>query len=253
MRKEFLLLEKIIKEKTKNSKIYYLHNPGNYGDSLIRYGTMKFFDDIGLNFKELKTFNLLKPEWWGTLVNPNSTLIFAGSGAWCKFYNREDFIKKISKRFKQVIILPSTFEIAPNISNAIFFSRDKYESMENMPSSFFCHDMAFYIETIESEKGNGIGYFFRKDIESLNKVNIPPQNTDISLKGNHLSPIFDFINEISKFKIIYTDRLHVAIGASLLKKEVHLFPNSYFKNKAIYLSSLKPFYENVYFHENFDL
>jgi len=253
MRKEFLLLEKIIKEKTKNGKIYYLHNSGNYGDSLIRYGTMKFFQDINLNFKQIKTFNLLRTEWWPTLIKPNATLIFAGSGAWCKFYNREAFIKKISKRFKNIIILPSTFEITPNIPNAIFFRRDNYESKENVPSSIFCHDMAFYIGSIESEKGNGKGYFFRKDIESLNKVNFIPQNIDISLKGNHLTPIFDFINEISKYEIIYTDRLHVAIGASLLKKEVHLFPNSYFKNKAIYLSSLKPFYENVYFHENFDL
>ena len=46
MHKEFLLLEEVIKEKCENGPVYYLANPGNFGDSLIRYGTIKFFKDI---------------------------------------------------------------------------------------------------------------------------------------------------------------------------------------------------------------
>jgi exopolysaccharide biosynthesis predicted pyruvyltransferase EpsI len=54
-----------------------------------------------------------------------------------------------------------------------------------------------------------------------------------------------------KYKKIDTDRLHVAIGATLLEKKVTLFPNSYYKNKAVYDYSLRKF-PNISFIENFN-
>ncbi len=250
MRKEFLLLEEVIKEKCKDGPVYYLHNPGNYGDSLIRHGAFKFFNDIGLKYKELTSFNLLRPMWWPTLLYPKGTLIFAGGGAWCELYNREDLLNKVGKRFKNIIILPSTYETSPSIPNATFFCRDEYESKENMPNALFCHDMAFFIDKIEAEEGKGTGYFFRTDKESSNNINIPESNNDISTKGDHRSHIYMFMNEIAKFNVIHTDRLHVSIAACLMGKEVHLYPGSYFKSKAIYLSSLKSYFENIHFHED---
>ncbi len=252
MRKEFLLLEEVIKEKCKSGPIYYLANPGNVGDSLIRYGAVKFFQDIGLNYTDLKSFSRRRPEWWTTLLYPKGTLIFGGGGAWCDLWNHEDLIKKLSKHFKHIIILPSTFEITPSIPNTTFFCRDKYESKENMPNALFCHDMAFYIDKIEAERGVGEGYFFRTDKESANKIKLPDSNNDISTKGNHTTPIYAFIDEISKFNVIYTDRLHVSIVACLMGKEVHLYPGSYFKSRAIYLSSLKEHFENIHFHDDMD-
>lgn len=252
MRKEFLLLEEVIKEKSKNAPVYYLSNQGNYGDSLIRYGAFKFFEDIGLKYTVLKSFNTLRPAWWSTFFYRKGTLIFAGGGAWCDLYNREEILKKLSKRFKNVIILPSTYETSPSIPNATFFRRDQYESKDNMPNALFCHDMAFYIGSLEAEEGQGKGYFFRTDKESSNKIEIPKLNNDISTKGDHNTPIYAFMNEISKFDIIYTDRLHVSIAACLMGKEVHLYPGSYFKSRAIYLSSLKHYFKNIHFHDDMD-
>lgn len=39
------------------------------------------------------------------------------------------------------------------------------------------------------------------------------------------------INFLEEYKVVNTDRLHVAILASLLGKEVNFYPNSYYKMK----------------------
>jgi len=252
MRKEFLLLEEVIKSKSKRRPVYYLGNPGNYGDSLIRYGAEKFFHDIGLKYTVLRSFDTSKREWWPTYIYPKGTLIFAGSGAWCDLYNREEMLLKVSKHFKNIIVLPSTYEFMPKIENATFFCRDKYQSQENIIDAPFCHDMAFYIGKVSSERGKGTGYFFRTDDESSKKIDIPKSNVDISLQGDDNTPVYHFFNAISKYEIIYTDRLHVSIAACLMGKEVHLYPGSYFKSKAIYLSSMKGYFDNIYFHEDMD-
>ena len=114
--------------------------------------------------------------------------------------------------------------------------------------------MAFYIgkQNFSKENGNGKGYFFRTDKESANKIKIPSGNNDISLSGNHHSDITLLFEEINRFSVIHTDRLHVAISACLLEKEVHLYCGAYFKNRAVYMSSMKDNFDNLYFHEEFD-
>lgn len=250
MQKEFLFLEKVIKEKCTDGPVYYLANPGNFGDALIREGALKFFQHIGLEFIELKTKNTLRPQWWRTIFPPKGTLIFGGGGAWCNLWNNEYILKKIYQRFKNIIVLPSTYEIKPSIPNATFFCRDVYESKKKVPEAFFCHDMAFFIGDRSASEGVGDGYFFRTDAESSNKINIPIENNDISTKGHQYSNIDLFFDEIAKFAIIHTDRIHVAIAACLLGREVHLYPGAYFKHRALYLSSLKGYFNNVYFHDD---
>ncbi len=247
MHKEFLLLENKIKEISENQPVYYYANRGNLGDALIRYGTFKFFESTGIKYKELKTQN--KREWFIPVIR-GGTLIYGGGGAWCTLFNNGlRFINRVHKYFKKIIILPSTYEITSQFPNVTYFCRDKYESKINNPSAIFCHDMAFFIKRKSSDSGNGVGYLFRTDKESTGKIDIPLQNIDISKNGNHFSDINPFFNEIAKYSVIHTDRLHVAIIACLFEKEVHLYPSSYFKIKAIYLSSIKKNFENVYFHE----
>jgi exopolysaccharide biosynthesis predicted pyruvyltransferase EpsI len=50
-----------------------------------------------------------------------------------------------------------------------------------------------------------------------------------------------FLQSINRFSSVRTDRLHVAIGAALLGKNVDLYSNDYFKNRAVYDFSLKSF------------
>ncbi|WGM88491.1 MAG: polysaccharide pyruvyl transferase family protein [Candidatus Bathyarchaeum tardum] len=65
---------------------------------------------------------------------------------------------------------------------------------------------------------------------------------DLSVIGN----FNDFIRLIGTSKQVYTDRLHVAILATILGKETFLYPNSYYKNKGVYEYSLSR-YPNVTF------
>ena len=260
MEKSFQDLEKVLKEICKGRPVYYIPNPGNWGDGLIRYGTLKFFKKINLDFKEvsIKELNHIESETnhksWFPVFQKKPVVIYGGGGAWCKLWNHSTkYINKLQNKYN-VIVLPSTYESTYVSHNTIFFTRDKFESKQNMPQATFCHDMAFYIgdDFLSDMESEGTGYFFRTDKESADQINIPSENHDISLDGNHLSDVPLFFESINQFSVIHTDRLHVSIAAALLKKEVHLYPGSYFKNKAVYLSSIKGRFKNVIFHEDFN-
>ena len=57
-----------------------------------------------------------------------------------------------------------------------------------------------------------------------------------------------FLRAVDLFEAIRTDRLHVAVAGAILGKDVEIFPNSYFKNRAMYEFSLRR-YPNVRFVE----
>jgi len=119
-----------------------------------------------------------------------------------------------------------------------------------MPKAIFCPDMAFYINYETNIKGRGEGYFFREDQESSGKISIPEENFDISLKSNHYGSLDLFFDTIARYETIYTDRLHVAIAGAILNRKVHLYASSYFKIKAVYLSTLGKYFKNVNLIEN---
>ncbi|MEK8017263.1 MAG: hypothetical protein VSS75_010365, partial [Candidatus Parabeggiatoa sp.] len=102
----------------------------------------------------------------------------------------------------------------------------------------------FILILIPSVKKSGTGYFFSTE----NQMEIPAESSDIILKGSHLSSIYPFIDTISQYGIVHTDRLHVAIVGCLLGLEVHLYAGADSKKKAVYLSSIEDYYDNVYFH-----
>ncbi len=247
---EFKFLEEVLQETTSKKPLYYIPNPGNWGDGLIRYGTLKFLNSINVDYRELR---IKRKHAWCTHLLKKGCMIYGGGGGWSRLWDHAlGYVTRFNKRH-QVIVLPSTYECSYQISNTTFFCRDIFESQQNMPNAIFCHDLAFYIGRRPFHKGKGIGFFFRTDKESAGIIKIPPNNSDLSLKGNHLSDIEPFFEDINKYAVIHTDRLHVAIAACLLNKEVHIYPGSYFKNKAVYLSSMKGYFDKVYFHhENFD-
>ncbi len=259
MEKNFLNLKNVLKKHCKGRSVYYIPNSGNWGDGLIRYGTLKFFKEINLDVKEISLSELNHLESkkshkkWFHFFRKKPIVIYGGGGGWCKLWNHStEYVNKLQDKYN-VIVLPSTYESSYIIPNTLFFIRDQFESKQNMPQATFCDDMAFYIgdEFLNEKQGKGTGYFFRTDAEKADQINIPLDNNDISLKENHLADISLFFEAIDQFSVIHTDRLHVSIAAVLLKKEVHLYPGSYFKNKAVYLSSMKDRFENVTFHENF--
>ena len=53
---------------------------------------------------------------------------------------------------------------------------------------------------------------------------------------------------LSKYEVINTNRLHIAIAGCLLGIKVNMYSNNYYKNKAIYDYSLSKYYDRIIFH-----
>lgn len=256
MRLEFIKLYETIKEKSNGSKVYLLVPPGNWGDALILYGTELFLNYFNLDYEVIHiNSNLIERLKIASFLFKNPLVLVLGGGGWVAHYNHlGNTVRNIVRKYRlrNVIILPSTYAATYEIDNCIFFRRDNYESAENMPNSQFCHDLAFFIGSVNvgnkptSEKC----YAFRLDVESSNSHAILPQNIDLSFKGDHLSKVSYFFGFLSKYNEIHTDRLHIAIASCLLDKRVHLYRGNYFKNKSIFYSSIDGYYENKFFHDS---
>lgn len=229
------------------SRIYFYANEGNWGDALIRAGTLAFLRHNGFDFVELTSCR--RRDWPSAWFRSN-VLIYGGGGGWCSLWNRAHaMLQRRAKHFDQIIVLPSTFERAYQLEHAAFFCRDRFESQEAMPEAVFCHDMAFFLGRQHRAAGEGTGSFFRTDPESSGRIEIPDGNCDLSCEGDHRTEIGPFFDRIAAFRVIRTDRLHVAIAACLLGRELHFYPGSYFKNRAVFLSSMEGRFEGVHFHE----
>jgi len=104
-----------------NQEIIYIPNPGNAGDSLIAFGTIQIFNELGLNWK------------MGSISNEyhNKTLFYAGGGNLVGLYNNcKKFIEK-NKNDNKIIVLPHTIKSEDKFlsslnDNIIFFVEKKH-------------------------------------------------------------------------------------------------------------------------------
>jgi exopolysaccharide biosynthesis predicted pyruvyltransferase EpsI len=217
-------------------------NPGNLGDALIRQGTLKLFEEIGLSFKEVCS----------TLTLDVGTFIYGGGGAWCQNWNHARFVDEASIYSHPTIVLPSTYAMMSNLYRRPwmkFFTRDNSLSYLFCPRARFHHDLAFMLEkSLMPKKGAGVGYFFRTDKESA-RHEVPRGNVDISLWGETYDDTQPFIDAVNAVREVHTDRLHVAIVACMLEKRVNFYPGNYWKNEAAYNASMKGRYD-VTFREH---
>lgn len=246
------LANKIL-ELSRGEQIVYVPNGGNWGDGVIREATLKFFNDFSIEYHELPFINMF---WRKHIETPlmreylsDKVLVFGGGGAWYPIFSSGySFVSYHHHFFKHTIVLPSTLMLQLDSPDVTLFCRDLYGSKQYCQQSHFCHDMAFYLKDKVSPKSlstGQTGYFFRTDKESIGKQELQDSNIDISLLGNEMTPIDPLINKIDKYDIIHTDRLHVAIVACFLHKQVHFYKGRYFKNEAVFKSSIKDYFDNV--------
>nr|QBK89084.1 MAG: glycosyl transferase family 8 [Mimivirus LCMiAC02] len=246
----------------KNREIIYIPNPGNAGDSLIVFGTIQVFDKIGLNYK----FGNINTKY------VNKLLFYAGGGNLVGIYsNCRKFLNR-NKHNNEIVLLPHTVKREDKLikslnDNIKIICREKisyiyvHNLIKNKNNVFLSKDMAFYIEgkgieEYKNKQGNGACNCYRRDREKTN-IPIPKNNVDISHTlgkvGNTSNPkiiknvSLSIFKYLSKYNTINTNRLHVAIAGSLLNKNVNLYANSYYKNKAMYEYSIKSIYEKTVF------
>lgn len=240
---------RVFLEKFRGQTVDFFRFNGNYGDSLIWHGTMSLFAglDIRIDNVRIDTAPL------------NEILVIDGGGNFVDYYDDvRNFLKAKHHLYKEIVILPHTIygfsqiEVLQSLGgNTTIFCREAesarfVRSFAPQCRVYLWHDCAFY-NTIEKApaKGTRTLNVFRGDKESVRTIR-PWRNTDISRKGNATTPLNKFIDKIRKYDRVRTDRLHVAIAGAMLGKEVMLYPNSYFKNKAVYEYTLKH-YPNVNF------
>lgn len=247
MNDEFRELGQTLQAVCRDGPVYYLPNLGNWGDGLIRAGTLRFLSQTGIPYQEIEHVSRGK-RWlpW----RRRGTLIYGGGGAWCNLWSHSlQTIQRVGGLFQQVVVLPSTFELKVDLPKATLFCRDRFESQANAPAARFCHDMAFFLGPQQAPPGSGTGWFLRTDQESAHGLPIPSDNIDLSLRGDHRSEAGPFFEAIARFAVVHTDRLHVAIATCLLGRELHLYPGGYFKNRAVFRSSIEGRFPSTHFHE----
>lgn len=235
----------------RNKSVDFFRFPGNYGDSLIWHGTKNLLKLLNITEKYI---DISSPMY-------NSTLLIDGGGNFVNYYSDvRNFLLEKSSLYDEIIILPHTVfgkdqvKILNNISSKLtVFCREKISAnfLNNKIDKgnvYVWHDCAFYNKLPCIPMGIGSLNAFRLDKESKLQT-LPDLNKDISLKGYATKPLDEFIAIISPYQQINTDRLHVAICATLLGKQVKFYSNSYYKNKAVFDYSLKK-YSNIEFIES---
>jgi len=237
-------------------KVDFLANNGNIGDMLIHKSTMTLFSKFNIEVN---------------IVNYNQqlskVLFVSGGGNLIDKYNYLlNRLKQLLRKYNEIIILPHTyygketalflksnekkFKIICRELNSYFFLK-QYKI--NSASLFVSRDLAFYM-SLEAFKMKGKGelHAFREDIEKTGallshknfdlsvqiKVDNAPFNLEFWNTDNWEEYLTNFIEIIASYSVVHTNRLHVAITAALLGKEVYLYPNSYYKNKGVYKFSL---------------
>ena len=258
LRKPFVDLAEHLVDATKAREVVYIPNPGNFGDGLIRHGTKLLFRDYGIEHYELNIgYSRIRYQLFPLLMKHNRYhFIYGGGGAWSPNYAFGDRIAKlIASRTDRLTVLPSTFGLETPPARGTLYRRDQQQSKDAAPRSTFCHDMALYTAArqqadlmVYPQPTKPIGIMMRTDHESrFAAANIRdlPDNEDISLEGDHMSPGSEFLMRIADYETIYTDRLHIAIAACLVGRKVKLLTGNYFKIQAIYNASLAPHFSDL--------
>ncbi len=251
-------------KKYSGKQVVYCANPGNAGDAIIAHATFQLFEKLDIKPE------IIKHE---EIVN-DKIIFYAGGGNLVegKYKNAYHFINNNYRQNQEIILLPHTVhgydELLLSAKNLTIFCREKtsYQYLQaiGFPSErlFLSHDMAFHLSKTSFQeylrKGEGIANCFRTDQESARTSDIPNDNLDISLSWNSglwHRPDFaknvthNLASYLSAFETVKTDRLHVAILAAIMGKKVVLYPNNYYKIKAVYEYSIKAAFDNVTFIE----
>lgn len=222
----------------------YIPAPGNLGDAVIVAGIPRFV---------------------GQYPGLESRVLFRGGA----FEPHADVIACLNQvpRSAPLTVLPSSFGAE---TAAIIKQFPDHEALCREQATFaiarahglnaaLVPDLAFGLNYSRWKvPGEGVLRCFRGDIESATNFR-PEDNRDLSLERQgawtmeEAGPVAEyFINEISKYAEVHTDRLHVAIVATLLDKRVKFYSGLGTKNAAMYEQSLKP-YPNISFHPSSEL
>ena len=231
---------------------------GNWGDALIRSGTLRYFRMTGLRFQLLQ-----RPEE----CRSDLPAVLGGSGGFCRFWSESPRIAvELASVVKHLTVLPSTYErssVAPLVAclssgHRLVLSCREQASFRELNDSLggrcrllLAPDLAVWNE-LPTTVSDGLGeettlWAFRQDAESLGFFRYVSNNRDVSSEHTADGETHRFFQVLGDYQSLHTDRLHVALAGAMLGRRVHFYPNAYHKNESAYRTYFCR-YPNVCWH-----
>jgi exopolysaccharide biosynthesis predicted pyruvyltransferase EpsI len=231
--------ERILRLLADAPDVTFFRHRGNIGDDLIHAGTRRLLAEVP--YREVGTWDLQDAR--------GHTAVITGSGGWCVPFHHQlpQALPIIEARFRRIIILPSTFDLAEPIvrdalaqTKALVFARERqsYEQIRDVCCADIGHDCAFFFDFAPyRRRGSGHLVAYRTDAESV-RATLPAGNNDVSLTCFGLD---HWLWTIARHETVETDRAHVMIAAAMLGKRVVFSGTNYHKVPAIAAHSLSGF------------
>lgn len=238
-------------------QVKFQQTPGNYGDDLIKQGTEKMLNERGVEY--------------GSIPDPNCIAIHGGGSfndIW--MVGIKEFQRAIwndnPKHQVPIVIGPQSYRFTTtdpeellDVDREVHLCAREQRSLDllrglDLNENVHVHysrDAALYLDAsdfshIEPRDEQRPLVAFRNDKESqiasrlkrsvIRHCWLEPCVNDIS--DDRDLGVEGFVREIKSASTIYTDRLHVTIGAAILGTECVMFPNSFWKNRAMYDDTL---------------
>lgn len=238
IRTQFEALESVIRASADAGPLDWFINPGNWGDSLIREGTQQFLRRIGVNATPVA----------GVGHGNGNGLLFGGGGRCCRtFPTALPDLVNAQRRYQRVIVLPSSIEldVSPcDPDRVTFFVRERHSSQivarcGHCPR--VCPDLAFWVDVPPQPRGHGTLYSLRRGPGRHSDAVGVRGSVDLSLAGDHHSPLPPLLAALRPFARVVTDRLHIAIPSAMLGKRTICLEGDYFKLRGAYEAHLRLF------------
>lgn len=233
-----------IVQQAKKRKVLLVTHKGNWGDALIVSGARNFLQWYGIGFREISGARGIGRGLEQTLSTyPPSEYfpVFTAGGSISPLYGHAKKLRNATLAFEGGLVLPATCGIpfgSLNLHpNSRFWVRDLGESAENHGSGQFCHDMAFFTPYCRMPKLRNLGVFMRRDRERP-ETTVNNEGFDLSALGNERSPVWAFLAIVGSHRRIKTNRLHIAVAATICRVPCDLYEGSSSKISDVYDASL---------------
>ena len=248
--------------------LHFYPKAGNAGDGYIAFCTYLLFNQYGVNFVPHNQLDETR----------DSLIVIGGGGNLIegKYRDVNELIKRLSPKNTEVVLLPHTISGNKEIidltwDNLKIFCREErsyahaLENGGNPEAIFLSHDLTLLIgelpfaKLVPTPSHEESIEIFRTDSESATPFRVQEFNRDISLSWNgdiwQSQQFCEFVtmslaSYLEPFRAVTTDRLHIAILAAFLDKEVTLLPNNHFKNEAMFEYSLSQIFPKMIFGRN---
>jgi len=264
----------------KGEKVFFMPNPGNAGDAMINHAAVQLMRKKKIDFHFVGSDTDLSDKIVLYSGGGNFVSYYSNAANFIgKWHDKVRHLVILPSTINSHEDLIS--KLGPNVDIILRekVSFDYVSKMNKVSRKFLVDDLAFSIDLedfwkyLKEPKGNFRGQLnhsllrfissrfimqsktlnsYRDDMEKPDMI-LPKDNIDISrlLEVNEQSEAsikelaYCLLFFIKQFDIINTNRLHVCIAGTILGKEVNFYPNSYYKNRAVYEFSMKGKFKKV--------